>query len=82
MSDDRNRVVTYLSDELLDALTATNEEMLRIHNIGISKTEAIRLGVLCYVRSVLKVTEKKKILTIGDIEQALVAHIRKRSSDN
>ena len=82
MSDDKNRVVAQLPDGMLEALDSTNEYMKKTHNITLTRADGIRLGIICYIRSVGQVTAGKQILTVGDIEQALTAHVKKRSSDN
>ena len=82
MSDDKNRVVAHLPDGMLEALDATIDEVKRTHNITLTRADVIRLGLVCFIRSVQQVTAGKQILTVGDIEQALTAHVKKRASDS
>ena len=82
MSDDTERKSVHIQKGVLAALEKTNAEMKAEHGITVTEAEAIRLGLLTYIRSAVQVCKGRQILTIGDVEQALTAHVKKRSGDN
>lgn len=74
----QKRVTAQMPSGLLQAVSEVNQEIKEQHGVTISLADAQRIMCVVYVRTVLEALGSRKILSPGEIAEALCAGLSRQ----
>jgi hypothetical protein len=82
MKDNQSRIICQVPTKLLEEVERVNKQIEMAHGITLSAPDSYRLALLVYARAAEKAIAGKQILSVGELEQALIAALRLTAEEN